>query len=94
MSIFDYNSQDPRFNKVFNQGMTSHSIITLKKILEIYDGFEGLTSIVDVGGGTGATLNMIISKYPTIKGINFDLPHVLKDAPSHPGIKKFTWITC
>ncbi|XP_059667328.1 caffeic acid 3-O-methyltransferase-like [Cornus florida] len=87
MTAFDYHGTDPRFNKVFNQGMSNHSTITMKKLLETYDGFKGLKSIVDVGGGTGATMNMIVSKYPTIKGINFDLPHVIEDAPSYPGVK-------
>jgi O-methyltransferase domain len=31
-------------------------------------------------------LNMITSKYPNIKGINFDLPHVIADAPPYPGM--------
>ncbi|KAL0299761.1 UNVERIFIED_CONTAM: Caffeic acid 3-O-methyltransferase 1 [Sesamum radiatum] len=87
MTAFDYHGTDPRFNKVFNQGMSNHSTIIMKKILEIYDGFEGLKTVVDVGGGTGATLNMIVSKHPSIKGINFDLPHVIEDAPSYPGVE-------
>ncbi|EFH40566.1 O-methyltransferase 1 [Arabidopsis lyrata subsp. lyrata] len=87
MSAFEYHGTDPRFNKVFNNGMSNHSTITMKKILETYKGFEGLTSLVDVGGGIGATLKMIVSKYPNLKGINFDLPHVIEDAPSHPGIE-------
>ncbi|KAK3042829.1 hypothetical protein RJ639_001102 [Escallonia herrerae] len=87
MTAFDYHGTDPRFNKVFNLGMSNHSTMTMKKILETYDGFQGLTSVVDVGGGTGATLNMIVSKYPTIKGINFDLPHVIEDAPTYPGVE-------
>lgn len=65
--------------------MSDHSTITMKKIFATYKGFEGLTTIVDVGGGTGAVLSMIVSKYPSIKGINFDLPHVIEDAPSFPG---------
>lgn len=87
MTAFDYHGTDPRFNKIFNNGMSSHSTITMKKILEIYKGFEGLKSIVDVGGGTGATVNMIVSLYPSIKGINFDLPHVIEDAPAYPGVE-------
>ncbi|XP_073031921.1 caffeic acid 3-O-methyltransferase-like [Primulina eburnea] len=87
MTAFEYHGTDPRFNKVFNHGMSNHSTIIMKKILEEYEGFHGLESIVDVGGGTGATLNMIISKYPTIKGFNFDLPHVVEDAPSYPGVE-------
>ncbi|CAI9086992.1 OLC1v1020943C1 [Oldenlandia corymbosa var. corymbosa] len=87
MTAFEYHGTDPRFNKVFNQGMSNHSTITMKKILEVYDGFRGLNTVVDVGGGTGATLNMIISKYPIIKGINFELPHVVEDATPYPGVE-------
>lgn len=88
MTAFEYHGTDQRFNKVFNQGMSNHSTIIMKKILETYQGFEGLKTVVDVGGGTGATLSMILSKYPNIKGINFDLPHVIEDAPrSHPGLE-------
>ncbi|XP_011003285.1 PREDICTED: caffeic acid 3-O-methyltransferase 3 [Populus euphratica] len=87
MSAFEYHGTDPRFNKVFNKGMSDHSKIAMKKILETYKGFEGLASLVDVGGGTGAVLSTIISKYPSIKGINFDLPHVIADAPAFPGVE-------
>lgn len=86
MTSFEYHGKDLRFNKVFNKGMSDHSTITMKKILETYKGFEGLTSVVDVGGGTGAVLSTIVAKYPSIKGINFDLPHVIEEAPSYPGI--------
>ncbi|VFQ91201.1 unnamed protein product [Cuscuta campestris] len=81
MSAFEYHGTDPRFNKVFNLGISDHSTITMKKILDDYRGFDVLKSLVDVGGGTGATLKMILSKYPHIKGVNFDLPYVIRDAP-------------
>ncbi|XP_065878307.1 caffeic acid 3-O-methyltransferase [Euphorbia lathyris] len=87
MSAFEYHGKDERFNKVFNTGMSDHSTITMKKLLETYKGFEGLNTIVDVGGGTGAVLAMILSKYPSIQAINFDLPHVVHDAPSYPGVE-------
>lgn len=57
----------------------------MKRILETYTGFEGISTLVDVGGGTGHGLKMIISKYPSIKGINFDLPQVIENAPPFPG---------
>ncbi|KAG5229465.1 hypothetical protein OIU76_022755 [Salix suchowensis] len=87
MTAFEYHGKDPRINKVFNKGMSDHSTITMKSILETYRGFEGLASLVDVGGGTGAVISAIVSKYPSIKGINFDLPHVIADAPSFPGVE-------
>ncbi|KAF3972918.1 hypothetical protein CMV_003629 [Castanea mollissima] len=87
MSVFQYMDKDPAFNMMFNKSMTGLSTIALSKILEGYQGFVGLTSLVDVGGGTGKSLSMVISKYPSIKGINFDLPHVIQSAPSYPGIE-------
>ncbi|KAK8577732.1 hypothetical protein V6N13_027998 [Hibiscus sabdariffa] len=85
--LYEYNGTDPRFSKAFDRGMSDHSTITMKKILETYDGFEGIKTLVDVGGGIGASLRAIVSKYPTIKGINFDLPYVIKNAPSYPGVE-------
>ncbi|KAG2701088.1 hypothetical protein I3760_06G028400 [Carya illinoinensis] len=82
MSIYKYNEKDPIFGEAFNFAMSRCSILVVKQILKKYMGFEGLSTFVDVGGGIGGTLNLIISKYPSIKGINFDMPEVLRNAPS------------
>lgn len=87
MTAFEYHGTDPRFNRVFNEGMKNHSIIITKKLLDCYTGFDGVGTLVDVGGGIGATLHGITSKYPHIKGINFDLPHVISEAPPFPGVQ-------
>ncbi|KAL5731691.1 hypothetical protein ACHQM5_004395 [Ranunculus cassubicifolius] len=87
MHIFEYPGVDDRFNGVFNRAMFNHTSLVMKKILEIYKGFEDLTVVVDVAGGVGTTINLITSKYSTIKGINFDLPHVIEHAPSYPGVE-------
>eukprot|EP00268_Persea_americana_P045640 TRINITY_DN46633_c0_g1_i1.p1 TRINITY_DN46633_c0_g1~~TRINITY_DN46633_c0_g1_i1.p1 ORF type:complete len:349 (+),score=53.39 TRINITY_DN46633_c0_g1_i1:52-1098(+) len=87
MSAFEYYGKDKRFSKLFNAGMFNHSTSTMRDVLENYMGFEGLEEIVDVGGGIGGSLMMIISKYPHIKGTNFDLPYVIADAPCYPGVK-------
>ncbi|XP_058195058.1 uncharacterized protein LOC131311585 [Rhododendron vialii] len=49
-----------------------------------YEGFEQVQKLVDVDGGLGVTLNLITSKYPHIKGVNFDLTHVIQHAPPYP----------
>ncbi|XP_073286016.1 caffeic acid 3-O-methyltransferase-like [Primulina huaijiensis] len=67
--------------------MGAHSTMTMKRALEVYNGFDELSSIVNAGGGNGVTLDMIISKYPSIHGINFDLPEVIKVAPTYNGIE-------
>lgn len=87
MHAFEYPAIDSRFNDVFNQGMHCHTTLIMKMILEVYPGFKEITEIVDVGGGTGATLAKIIAKYPHIRGINFDLAHVIKDAAPLAGVE-------
>ncbi|KAI7751329.1 hypothetical protein M8C21_002889 [Ambrosia artemisiifolia] len=84
---FEYPALDERFNKVFNQAMVNHTTILMKEILKHYRGFNNLERVVDVGGGLGITLAMIISKHPSIKGINFDLPHVTQHAQLYEGIE-------
>ncbi|XP_073064299.1 caffeic acid 3-O-methyltransferase 2-like [Primulina eburnea] len=87
MSTFEYNGTNSRFNKVFNRAMSSSSTILMKRILDTYEGFKGLGTLVDVGGGIGDSLHMILSKHPTIKTVNFDLPHVIRHAQSYAGME-------
>ncbi|KAL3517125.1 hypothetical protein ACH5RR_024027 [Cinchona calisaya] len=84
---FEYPGRDPRFNEVFNEAMINHTTIVINRILERYNGFEHLKTLVDVGGGLGVTLSAITTKYPSLKGINFDLPHVIQHAPAYPGVE-------
>ena len=69
--------------------MINPTTIAINRILERYKGFEHLKTfktLVDVGGGLGVTLSVITAKYPSLKGINFDLPHVIQHALVYPGI--------
>ena len=83
---FEYPGLDSRFNQVFNKAMYNHTTIFIKNIVEVYRGFENVKQLVDVGGGLGVTLKVVTAKFPHIKGINFDLPHVIQHAPHYPGI--------
>ncbi|KAG5601238.1 hypothetical protein H5410_032608 [Solanum commersonii] len=87
VNLFEYQKTDPKLSNVFNKAMISHTTLVMKNILDTYKGFEDIKALVDVGGGLGINLNMITSKYPTIKGINFDLPHVVQHAPSYEGVE-------
>ncbi|CAI8607768.1 unnamed protein product [Vicia faba] len=86
MQSFEYPNVDPRFNDIFNNSMVSCTTIIMKRILEIYDGFEHINKLVDVGGGLGINLKLITSKYLHIQGVNFDLPHVIEHAPTYEGV--------
>ncbi|XP_059457097.1 caffeic acid 3-O-methyltransferase-like [Corylus avellana] len=87
MQAFEYAGLEPRFNQLFNAAMFNHTTIVMKNILDSYKGFQQLKQLVDVAGGLGATLNLITSRYPHIKAINFDLPHVIQHAPLYPGVE-------
>ncbi|CAL9030611.1 unnamed protein product [Prunus brigantina] len=87
MNVVEYVGKDERFGGVFKDSMKEFNPIFMKKILETYKGFVGLKTLVDVGGGDGTILNMIISMYPAIKGFNYDLPSVVEKSPSYPGIE-------
>ncbi|KAI4335092.1 hypothetical protein L6164_013771 [Bauhinia variegata] len=84
---FEYPSLDARFHKVVNSAKISVTTMVMKKIVETYNGFENINTLVDVGGGLGLTLNLIISKHQHIHGINFDLSHVIQDASPYPGVE-------
>ncbi|KAJ7981428.1 O-methyltransferase [Quillaja saponaria] len=84
--IWDFSLENPEFNKLFNDGMTCTSKIVIRAILTEYkDEFESIGSLVDVGGGIGWNMAEIVKSYPHIKGINFDLPHVVATAPTYDG---------
>jgi O-methyltransferase domain/Dimerisation domain len=50
-------------------------------VAPVYD-FSGLTTVVDVGGGRGALLAAILKRNPHLRGILFEIPPVIADAPA------------
>ncbi|CAE5964464.1 unnamed protein product [Arabidopsis arenosa] len=87
MKIFEYINSDEQFAELFNRAMSEPSTMIIKKVLEVYRGFEDVNTLVDVGGGNGTVLGLVTSKYPHIKGVNFDLAQVLTRAPFYPGVE-------
>lgn len=81
MPIFDYLGQHPDQASLFSETMVGFHGAEPAAVASAYD-FSGLSTIVDVGGATGNLLTAVLAKNPTAKGILFDLPHVIKDAPA------------
>ncbi|KAJ9179563.1 hypothetical protein P3X46_011338 [Hevea brasiliensis] len=87
LELFDFASANPEFNTLFNKSMEGASNIMVEAVKTTYkDGFNGVGSLVDVGGGTGAMVSEIVKAHPHVKGINFDLPHVVATAPEYEGV--------
>ncbi|XP_042519729.1 (R,S)-reticuline 7-O-methyltransferase-like [Macadamia integrifolia] len=88
--IWDFAAANPEFNHLFNEGMACTSKVVLEAVLSAYrEGFAGMGSgsvVVDVGGGTGMAVAEIVKSHPHVKGINFDLPHVVDTAPQYTGV--------
>ena len=82
--IWSYASDHPDFNHLFNDAMACNARIVMKAVLSKYQGFNSLNSLVDVGDGTGTVVAEIVRAYPSIRGINYDLPHVVATAPHLP----------
>jgi caffeic acid 3-O-methyltransferase len=85
-SGFQYLNHNPRSEKIFHAAMAHHSRLYMQAVLRAYHGFQDVKCLVDVGGGTGSSLALITAKYPHIRGINYDLPHIAAASPAYPGI--------
>ncbi|KAK9051267.1 hypothetical protein SSX86_027894 [Deinandra increscens subsp. villosa] len=76
--FWDLTTHEPKLNELFNEAMASDARLVTSVILKHCRGvFEGLDSIVDVGGGTGTVAKAIVEGFPDIRCICFDLPHVV-----------------
>lgn len=85
--LFDYFAKDKEESEVFNRAMTGFSAMLIPAALEAYDfSYLNDKTLVDVAGGHGHVLTSILKKYPKIKGVLFDLEHVV--AGGVEGIQK------
>lgn len=79
-SSFEYFADEPELAELFNDTMTSVSELTDATVVAGYD-FSVHPTIVDVGGGHGPLLANILAAAPASRGILYDLPSVVADAP-------------
>jgi hypothetical protein len=85
LPCFDYLGKDKRVGDIFNNAMTGFSKGIVAAALDAYDfSWVAGKTLVDVAGGHGMVLTEILKKYPTARGVLFDLEHVVSGA--HPRI--------
>jgi hypothetical protein len=80
MSFFEYLSQHPDEASYFSEAMVGFHGPEPPTVAGAYD-FSRFKTIVDVGGATGNMLAAILFKHAGPRGVLFDRPHVVKDAP-------------
>jgi len=92
MPVFEYFKKYPEEAQIFNEAMTGLSTIDSPAVADAYN-FDGIRSIVDVGGGHGLLLATIMKKNPHLRGTLYDMPHVVDlatNGPLHPMMDRCT----
>ena len=78
--FFEYvNEVDAEAGEAFNGAMTEGSRLQGLLVVDAYD-FSGVTSVCDVGGGTGAIMGDLLAVHPALRGVVFDLPQLAEPA--------------
>lgn len=77
--FWEYLAQRPEEGRVFNAAMGAKAHGAVAGILSSYD-FSGFSMIGDIGGGSGHLLRAILDAEPNVKGVLFELPHVIEEA--------------
>ncbi|GAY63767.1 hypothetical protein WN944_022762 [Citrus x changshan-huyou] len=87
-NYWDYMNQNPGLSQRFNQAMVSDSEMAIFIVKDCCRKiFEGLGSIVDVGGGNGGFSKIISEAFPGIKCTVLDLPHAAANMPQTENLK-------
>lgn len=77
---FEYVAKNSEASETFNDAMTSFATQSHTAIIGAYD-FSGIQTLCDVGGGHGTLLSAVLKANAHLKGVLFDLPHVVAGAP-------------
>lgn len=81
MPLFDYLAQHQEEASDFSEAMVGFHGAEPPTVARAY-GFSTFKRIVDVGGATGNMLAAILSQHSEPRGVLFDRPHVVSDAPA------------
>ncbi|MDQ5831919.1 MAG: acetylserotonin O-methyltransferase [Actinomycetota bacterium] len=79
--VFDYLAQHPEEASLFSEAMVGFHGAEPPAVAAAYD-FSDIGTLVDVGGATGNMLAAILTRHPRPRGLLFDLPHVVREAPA------------
>lgn len=78
-SYWDWLAEHPDAAEIFNKAMSSGATMRLPTLLPL-PLWKTAKKVVDVGGGNGTALAALLTKYPHLHGVVFDLPHVREEA--------------
>ncbi|KAL0361404.1 UNVERIFIED_CONTAM: Caffeic acid 3-O-methyltransferase [Sesamum radiatum] len=90
---YSYYGKNPEMNLLMQKAMSGVSVPFMEAFLDRYDGFQGVETLVDVGGNSGDCLRLIMNKYQSIEHVGGDL---LKSniPPGDAIFMKWLLVTC
>ncbi len=77
--VFEYFGKNPEAAQIFNRAMSSFTGVAADAVVDAYD-FSEIETIVDIAGGHGRLLTGILEANPKMRGVLFDLAHVIAGA--------------
>ncbi|PKU68357.1 trans-resveratrol di-O-methyltransferase-like [Dendrobium catenatum] len=87
-TFWDLTGAQPELNDLLNKGMGCDSVFVMDVLKHVgREAFNGIGTLVDVGGGTGLTAAALAKEFPGLKCTVFDLPHVVNSAKKMEGIQ-------
>ncbi|KAL6660532.1 hypothetical protein ACP70R_001567 [Stipagrostis hirtigluma subsp. patula] len=87
-SLWEMAGDDAAFDALVNDSMAADSRFTFDiAIKEHGEVFQGIGSLIDVGGGLGAAAQAISKAFPHVKCSVLDLEHVVASAPKDTDVQ-------
>lgn len=78
-TVFDYFVRHPQEGENFHRAMSSFSGGSADAVLQVAD-FSRFQRMADCGGGHGLLLSRILTGFPNLRGVLYDLPEVVAGA--------------
>src|SRR5262249_23620357 len=76
LPLFDYIGKHLELAPLFDAGMTAFHGYETAAMLDAYD-FSDIQTLADIGGGNGSLLAAVLQRHPSLRGILYDLGHVI-----------------
>ncbi len=78
--LFEYLGERPNDASLFNKMIVGLHAGEPAAVAAAYN-FSACKTVVDVGGGTGSVVAAILGQHAEVRGVLFDSPHVVAEAP-------------
>ena len=78
-SVWKWRERHPEESRIFDRAMSAIAAIVATRLADNYD-FGRFSRVADLGGGDGTLLATVLPGHPGVRGVLFDLPHVVAGA--------------